>query len=309
MLRGGIMIWGIFCIVIIALLTYDLAFSNRQNKVMTFRQSLYESLFYFIIACLFGVFIFFDIGREKALEYFSCFFIEKAMSLDNIFVISIIFQFFLIPPIYQHRILFFGILGVIIFRGIMIYLGVIIIAKFSWLLYIFAVILIITGIKTFYISSKSFNVSNSYIYKILQKHLNLTDKIIGDKFFVKTDKGIVITPLFTALLIIETMDIIFAIDSIPAIFAITNDPYIIYTSNIFAILGLRALFFCLSNIVERFSYIKYSLALILIFVGIKIFIQHFIKIPSYVSLLTVIILLSLGIIASINKKDSIVNRN
>lgn len=241
-------------------------------------------------------------GIEKAVEYFTCYFIEKAMSLDNIFVISMIFQFFAVPLMYQHRILFFGVLGVIVFRGIMIYLGIIIISKFSWLLYIFAIILILTGIKTFYISNKAFNVKESYIYKLLQKYCNLTPEISGDNFFIRTNNGLSFTPLFASLIMIETIDVIFALDSIPVIFSITNDPYIIYTSNIFAILGLRALFFCLANIVEQFSYIKYSLALILIFIGIKIFATHFIYIPSYTSIIVTVVLLSLGIIASIIRK-------
>jgi tellurite resistance protein TerC len=294
--------WIVFCIVIAGLLIYDLGFANKENKVLTFRQTIYFSLFYLIIACLFGVFIFFDMGREKAQEYYTCFFIEKAMSLDNIFIILMISQFFSIPLIYQHRILFLGILGVIVSRAIIIYLGVIVISKFSWLLYVFAIILIITGIKTFYLSNKNLKVQESSIYRILQKYFSITPKILGYKFFVKTSKGISITPLFASLIMIEVMDIVFAIDSIPAIFAITKDPYIIYTSNIFAILGLRALFLCLANVVKQFSYIKYSLALILIFIGIKIFAEHVIDIPSYTTLAMTIILLSLGIIISIIKK-------
>ncbi|HJD57522.1 MULTISPECIES: TerC/Alx family metal homeostasis membrane protein [unclassified Candidatus Tisiphia] len=299
------MTWIVFCIVIAGLLIYDLGFANKENKVLTFRQTIYFSLFYLIIACLFGVFIFFDMGREKAQEYYTCFFIEKAMSLDNIFIILMIFQFFSIPLIYQHRILFLGILGVIVSRAIIIYLGVIVISKFSWLLYVFAIILIITGIKTFYLSNKNLKVQESSIYRILQKYFSITPKILGYKFFVKTSKGISITPLFASLIMIEVMDIVFAIDSIPAIFAITKDPYIIYTSNIFAILGLRALFLCLANVVKQFSYIKYSLALILIFIGIKIFAEHVIDIPSYTTLAMTIILLSFGIIISIIKKRRI----
>lgn len=296
--------WICFIIIIAILLLLDLGVTNRKNHVMTFRDSLHSSLFYIIIACLFGVFIFFDMGGEKAKEYFTCYFIEKTMSLDNIFIISMIFQFFSVPLMYQHRVLFLGIIGVLVFRGTVIYLGSIVIAKFSWLLYIFAIILILTGIKTFYISDKKYNVKESYIYRFLQKYCNITPTISGDYFFIKTNNRISFTPLFASLVMVETTDIIFALDSIPAIFAITNDLYIIYTSNIFAILGLRALFFCLANVVERFSYIKYSLALILIFIGIKIFAEHFIAIPSYISLVVTITLLSLGIIASFMRRRS-----
>lgn len=295
--------WIIFSGIIILLLTYDLAFVGKSNQLITFRQTIYSTLFYISIACIFGIYIFFDQGGSKAVEYFSCFFIEKAMSLDNIFVISMIFQVFSIPLIYQRRILFWGILGVIIFRGIMIHFGLIVINKFSWLIYVFGVILILTGIKTFYISKEKFNIRNSYIYRFLQKYCNLTDEFTGYRYFIKHNGKIQITTIGASLIMIETMDAIFAIDSIPAIFAITNDNFIIYTSNIFAILGLRALFFCLANIVDRFSYIKYSLAMILIFIGIKIFIGHFFNIPSYLSLMVVMSMLIIGILVSIVKKE------
>lgn len=299
------MSWIIFYTVIAALLVLDLGIVHKKNTVMSFKESVLFSLFYFVIACLFGIYVYYNTGAEHAREYYTCFLIEKAMSLDNIFVISIIFQFFKIPGKYQHHVLFFGIIGVIIFRAIMIYGGIILINKFAWLLYIFAVILIATGIKTFYVSHKAFDIQNSYIYKSIVKNLNITLNIEGDKFVVKRNNKLYFTPLFISLILIEAIDLVFAIDSIPAIFAITNDIYIIYTSNIFAILGLRALFFCLAEIVERFSYIKYSLALILIFIGFKIFVHHYIAIPAYVSLIVTITLLLFGIIASIIRKNMI----
>lgn len=299
------MSWIIFYTVIFALLILDLGIVHKKNTVMSFKESVLFSLFYFGIACLFGIYVYYNTGADHAREYYTCFLIEKAMSLDNIFVISIIFQFFKIPGKYQHRVLFFGIIGVIIFRAIMIYGGIILINKFAWLLYIFAVILIATGIKTFYVSHKTFDIQNSYIYKSIVKNLNITPSLEGDKFFVKRNNKLYFTPLFISLVLIEAIDLVFAIDSIPAIFAITNDIFIIYTSNIFAILGLRALFFCLAEIVERFSYIKYSLALILIFIGFKIFIHHYIAIPAYVSLTVTITLLLFGIIASIIRKNMI----
>ncbi len=183
----------------------------------------------------------------------------------------------------------------------MIHFGVIVLTKFSWLIYVFGVILLLTGIKTLYLSKERLDIKNSYSYRFLQKYCNLTDKFTGYRYFVKHNGKISITTIGASLIIIETMDAIFAIDSIPAIFAITNDIFIIYTSNIFAILGLRALFFCLANIVDRFSYIKYSLAMILIFIGIKIFAGHFFNIPAYFSLMVVIIMLTMGIFVSIIK--------
>ncbi len=297
------MSWLIFYTVIAALLILDLGIIHKKNTIMSFKESVLFSLFYLVIACLFGIYVYYNTGgADHAREYYTCFLIEKAMSLDNIFVISIIFQFFKIPGQYQHRVLFFGIIGVIIFRAVMIYGGIILINKFAWLLYIFAVILIATGIKTFYVSHKTFDIQNSYIYKSIIKNLNITPNLEGDKFVVKRNNTLYCTPLFISLVLIEAIDLVFAIDSIPAIFAITNDVYIIYTSNIFAILGLRALFFCLAEIVERFSYIKYSLALILIFIGFKIFIHHHITIPAYVALTVTITLLLFGIIASIIRK-------
>ncbi|ABV75451.1 tellurium resistance protein TerC [Rickettsia akari str. Hartford] len=299
------MSWIIFYTVIAALLILDLGIVHKNNTIVSFKKSVLFSPFYFVIACLFGIYVYYNTGADHAREYYTCFLIEKAMSLDNIFIISIIFQFFKIPGKYQHRVLFFGIIGVIIFRAIMIYGGIILINKFAWLLYIFAVILIATGIKTFYVSHKTFDIQNSYIYKSIIKNLNITTNIEGDKFVVKRNNKLYFTPLFISLVLIEAIDLVFAIDSIPAIFAITNDVYIIYTSNIFAILGLRALFFCLAEIVERFSYIKHSLALILIFIGFKIFIHHYIAIPAYVSLTVTITLLLFGIIASIIRKNMI----
>ncbi|WP_017442656.1 TerC/Alx family metal homeostasis membrane protein [Rickettsia gravesii] len=299
------MSWIIFYTVIAALLILDLGIIHKKNTIMSFKESVLFSLFYLVIACLFGIYVYYNTGADHAREYYTCFLIEKAMSLDNIFVISIMFQFFKIPGQYQHRVLFFGIIGVIIFRAVMIYGGIILINKFAWLLYIFAVILIATGIKTFYVSHKTFDIQNSYIYKSIIKNLNITPNLEGDKFVIKRNNKLYCTPLFISLVLIEAIDLVFATDSIPAIFAITNDVYIIYTSNIFAILGLRALFFCLAEIVERFSYIKYSLALILIFIGLKIFIHHYIAIPAYVALTVTITLLLFGIIASIIRKNMI----
>ncbi|WP_016770474.1 TerC/Alx family metal homeostasis membrane protein [Rickettsia sibirica] len=299
------MSWIIFYTVIAALLILDLGIIHKKNTIMSFKESVLFSLFYLVIACLFGIYVYYNTGADHAREYYTCFLIEKAMSLDNIFVISIIFQFFKIPWQYQHRVLFFGIIGVIIFRAVMIYGGIILINKFAWLLYIFAVILIATGIKTFYVSHKTFDIQNSYIYKSIIKNLNITPNLEGDKFVVKRNNKLYCTPLFISLVLIEAIDLVFAIDSIAAIFAITNDVYIIYTSNIFAILGLRALFSCLAEIVERFSYIKYSLALILIFISFKIFIHHYIAIPEYVAFTVTITLLLFGIIASIIRKNMI----
>jgi len=295
--------WGVFAAIIASLLALDLGILNKKDEVMSFKKSALISLFYVFISCLFGLFVWYELGAGSASEYYTGFLLEKAMSLDNIFVMSMIFAFFKIPPKYQHRVLFWGVLGVIILRGIMIYVGAALLAQFSWILFIFAAFLIITGIKTLYIVDKSrINIQDMLIYKWLQKHLNLYPTLVGNKFTIRKNGKLFFTPLFMALVTIETMDLVFAIDSIPAIFAVTQNTFIIYTSNIFAILGLRALFFCLADIVERFKYIKYSLAIILILIGIKIFVAHFVEIPKLIPLIVTLILIILGILVSVVKK-------
>jgi len=296
--------WAIFGIIVITLLVLDLGVFNKRDTVMSLGQSLSLSLFYITIACCFGGYIHYALGTAPAHDYFTGFLLEKAMSLDNIFVISMIFSFFKIPTKYQHRVLFWGILGVIILRAIMISAGATLLAKFSWLLFIFGAILIITGIKTLYlVNEHSFDINNIYVYKYLKKKLNIYPELVGNKFIVVENSKVFATPLLMALITIEFMDLVFAIDSIPAIFAITQNTFIVYTSNIFAILGLRALFFCLADIVERFKYIKYSLALILILIGVKIFATHFIDIPKYIPLVVTFVLLVLGILVSLVMKN------
>jgi len=296
--------WAVFGTIVITLLILDLGVLNKRDHVMTLGQSLSLSLFYITIACCFGMYIHYAIGASPAHDYFTGFLLEKAMSLDNIFVISIIFSFFKIPLKYQHRVLFWGILGVIILRAIMISAGAVLLAKFSWLLFIFGAILIVTGIKTLYLANNhSFDINDMYVYKLLKKKLNIYPELVGNKFIVVENSKIFATPLLMALITIEFMDLVFAIDSIPAIFAITQNTFIVYTSNIFAILGLRALFFCLADIVERFKYIKYSLALILILIGVKIFAGHFIDIPKYIPLVVTFVLLVLGVLVSLVMKN------
>lgn len=292
--------WGYFFLIILTLLALDLGVLSRNNEVISFKKSLAVSGFYIFIACMFGVWIDHEFGSIRSSEYFTGFLLEKSMSIDNIFVISAIFSFFKIPQKYQHRVLFWGILGVIVLRAIMIMSGAVLLQKFDWLLYVFAFILIFTGIKMLiHINDRECHIENSYLYKWLTKHLNVYNGFVGQQFFVYQQGKIFVTPLFLALITIETMDLIFAVDSIPAIFAVTQNVFIVYTSNIFAILGLRALFFCISNLVERFKYIKYSLAIILILIAVKILVSHYIKISPYIPLFITITLLLMGFLASI----------
>ncbi|MCP5369165.1 MAG: TerC/Alx family metal homeostasis membrane protein [Rickettsiaceae bacterium] len=292
--------WGYFFSIVVILLSLDLGIFNRNNEVISFKKSLALSGFYILIACIFGLWINKRFGSIASSEYFTGFLLEKSMSVDNIFVIATIFKFFKIPPQYQHRVLFWGIIGVIILRAIMIFSGATLLQKFDWLLYVFALLLIFTGVKMLiHINDTNHHIGNSYLYKLLTKRLNVHDKLIGEKFFIYKKGKIFVTPLFLSLITIETMDLVFAIDSIPAIFAVTQNIFIVYTSNIFAILGLRALFFCISNLVERFRYIKYSLSIILILIAVKILVSHYIKISPYIPLFVTMMLLLIGLLASI----------
>lgn len=293
------MSWIIFSVTVLTLLVLDLGILNRKDEVIKLSHGLWLSFFYIAIAVLFGIYVYFEMGETSAKEYYTGFLLEKTMALDNIFIISVIFRFFGIPLKYQHRVLFWGILGVIVLRAIMIYAGGALIARFSWILFIFAIILILTGIKTFYITDKKINIGEMYIYKILHKYFSIDTTSESNKFFIYKDNKLYITNLFVSLVTIEIMDLVFAIDSIPVIFAVTQNIFIVYTSNIFAILGLRALFFCLADIIERFKYIKYSLGIILILIGIKIFVAHYIHIPPVIPLTVTMILLIMGIVASI----------
>lgn len=238
-----------------------------------------------------------------SIKYITGYLIELSLSVDNIFVIAIIFSSFRIPKKYQHRVLFWGIIGAIIFRGIMIYFGVLIINKFAWTAYLFGAFLIYTAIKMLFTKEDhEYNPHNSVIYKYLKKITAVTTKIDGEHFFIKIDTINTATPLFVALILIEVMDVIFALDSVPAILAITSDPFLVFSSNIFAILGLRSMYFFLANMLEKFSYLEYSLIAILIFVGLKMLSHDFINLPEWVSLAFIALALLSGIIASIQKE-------
>ncbi len=237
-----------------------------------------------------------------SMKYITGYLIELSLSIDNIFIIAIIFSSFKIPKKYQHRILFWGILGAITFRGIMIYFGVMIINKFAWTTYLFGAFLIYTAVKMFLTKEDhEYDPHNSVIYKYLRKLTPITTKIESEHFFVKINNTNTATPLFVALILIEVMDIVFALDSVPAILAITSDPFLVFSSNIFAILGLRSMYFFLANMLEKFSYLEYSLIAILCFVGFKMIFHKFIHLPEWASLAFIAVALLSGIIASIQK--------
>lgn len=301
-------VWLVFIGIVLALLIADLGIFHKDNHEIGAKESLLMSVGYIVIALIFGAWIWWEMGADSGINYMTGFFVEKTLALDNIFVISLIFAYFAIPKIYQHRVLFWGILGVIILRGIMIALGASLVSQFSWVLYIFGAFLILTGIKMLFASGHEKDIGENRMVKFLRKHLRVTDELHGQKFFIrKTDPKTgkmarFATPLLLALAMVEFVDIVFAVDSVPAIFAITTDPYIVYTSNIFAILGLRALYFALAAMMNRFVYLKYALSAVLIFIGGKIFWNQMVgKMDPALSLSITIAILASGIIFSLLK--------
>lgn len=303
-------IWLVFFAVVAALLALDLGILHRDQHEIGVRESLTLSAGYVTVGLLFSLWVYYRLGLDDATDYVTGFLIEKSLSLDNIFVIALIFSSFHIPRKYQHRVLFWGILGVILLRGIMIGAGAALVHQFEWILYIFAVFLILTGVKLLFSKEKEeeVDVANNRLVLFLKKHLRLCNELEGQKFFVrlpdpKTGKMVLYgTPLLLTLISIETADVIFAVDSVPAIFTITTEPYVIYTSNVFAILGLRALYFALAAILHKFEYLKYALALVLIFIGSKMFVADLLgleKFPSLLSLAITVTLLGGGVAYSL----------
>ncbi len=302
--------WASFLTIVLLLLVLDLGVLHRKQREIGIAESLWMSAFYIAIALIFGAWVWYQLGPQLGTEYITGFLVEKTLSMDNVFVISLIFTYFAIPAVYQHRVLFWGILGVIVLRAIMIGLGATLVAEYSWVLYVFAVFLIATGIKMLVMGEKLPDIENNPVLKFMRRTLRITPKLHKERFFVRQpDPGtgrIVtwVTPLFVALILIEIVDLIFAVDSVPAIFAITTDPFIVYTSNIFAILGLRALYFALAAVIGRFTYLKQALALVLIFIGAKIFIADAIgweKFPATVSLGVTLALIAGGVVYSLYK--------
>ncbi|KQZ55176.1 hypothetical protein ASD54_07850 [Rhizobium sp. Root149] len=300
--------WLTFVAVVLVLLALDLGVLHKDSREIGIKESFALSAFYIALGLAFGGWIWFQSGEQAGLEYLTGFVVEKSLAMDNIFVIAMIFGYFSIPRAYQHRVLLWGILGVIVLRGVMIAAGAAIVENYSWVLYLFAAFLIITGIKMLLTADQEYDVASNPVLKFLRRKLPVTDGLRNEKFLVReTDPATgklktFITPLFLALVMVELADVIFAVDSIPAIFAITTDPYIVYTSNIFAILGLRALYFALSALIHRFAYLKYALSVVLIFIGSKIFLADMLglaKIPPVVSLTVTIGILAAGILGSL----------
>ena len=300
--------WAIFLGVVLVLLVLDIGVLHRKARAIGVVESLWMSAFYILIALLFGAWIWRELGAQSGSEYVTGFLIEKTLAIDNVFIISLIFTYFAIPAAYQHRVLFWGILGVIVLRAVMIGLGAALVAQFAWILYVFAAFLIATGIKMLMIGDKLPDIGNNPILRLMRRTMRITPELHQQRFMVtlpdpRTGKRVVwVTPLFVALILIEVVDLIFAVDSVPAIFAITTDPFIVYTSNLFAILGLRALYFALAAVIARFKYLKQALALVLVFIGSKILIADLMgwdKFPASISLGATLALIAGGVIYSL----------
>ncbi len=301
-------VWLVFAGIVVTLLALDLGVLHKDDREIGVTESLALSGGYISIALLFGAWVWWYLGAQSGTEYFTGFLIEKSLSMDNVFVIALIFSYFAIPRQYQHRVLFWGILGVIVLRAIMIAAGATLVSQFSWILYLFGAFLVFTGIKMWIIADHMPDIANNPLLKFLRKRMRVTPEIHGNAFFVRHADPVTGemvrsgTPLFLALCLVEFVDLVFAVDSVPAIFAITSDPFIVYTSNIFAILGLRALYFALAAMIHRFKYLKYALALVLVFIGTKIFLVGIIgKIPPVISLSVTFGLIFGGVIVSLWK--------
>lgn len=313
-------LWAIFVAVIVTLLVLDLGVLNKKDHVIEAKESLRLAGIYVLIACIFGCWLWWELGADDGMDYFTAYLIELSLSVDNLFVMSLIFTYYGVPREYQHRVLFWGILGVIIMRGIMIGVGAALVHNFEWVLLIFAAFLIFTGGKMLFSKDEEEEgIEDSRFIKFIQKHLKVTKFLHGHKFFIREKSidnpsgGLRATPLFLALVTVEIADLIFAVDSVPAVLAITTTTFVVYTSNIFAVVGLRAMYFAIAAIIHRFVYMQYSLAIILVFIGGKAFYSHFMdeKVPAFLSLGITVSLLAGGILLSMwrtSRADKIENK-
>jgi tellurite resistance protein TerC len=305
---GSWWMWSGFGVFVLLMLAVDMFLLGRNGaQKVSAKEALLWSLVWFVMAMLFGGLLWgwldHSVGREiadaRAMEYLTGYLLEKTLAMDNIFVFVMIFSYFAVPLEYQKRVLVYGVLGAIILRALMILLGAWLIAEFHWVLYVFGAFLLITGIKMFVFADHEPDLANNPLLKWVKRHLRVTSDYHGDKFWIM-DKGVRwFTPMFLVLVLIEFSDVIFAMDSIPAIFAITNDPFIVFTSNIFAILGLRALYFLLADMAERFHLLKFGLAVVLMFVGTKMLIVEWFKVPVAVSLAVVVAVIGTSILLSL----------
>lgn len=304
--------WIGFLILVFILLALDLGVFNRHSHVISTREAAGWTTLWVSLSLVFSIFIYFAYernwidsplgGGEAAIDYLTGYLVEQSLSMDNIFVIALIFAYFKVPDQFQHRVLFWGILGALFFRGVMIAFGIVLLQQFQWMIYVFGLFLLYSAYKML-ASNEEFHPNKNPTIRLLRRYFPITKSYYGDQFFVKIRHIRAGTPLFVALVMVETTDIMFAFDSIPAIFAITTDPFLVFTSNIFAILGLRSLYFVLANMLSKFTYLKYSLVFILIFVALKMLAHEYVHFPGWVSLVVIFTALLSGVLASLLRRS------
>src|SRR5512138_2702929 len=309
MFEGAIWLWIGFNLFVLAMLALDLGVFHRKAHKVSIKEAAIWSVVWITLALVFniGLYFFWDrlspastyTNSEAALAFFTGYLIEKSLSVDNIFVFVLLFTFFAVPAIYQHRVLFWGILGALLMRGALILVGAALLHEFHWIIYIFGAFLIFTGIRMALHRNEEMHPERNPVVRLLRKVMPVTDNYENDHFFIRRAGKLMATPLFLVLLIVESTDLVFAVDSIPAIFAVTNDPFIVYTSNVFAILGLRSLYFLLAGVVDKFYYLKLGLSVVLAFVGTKMVIMDIYKIPVGLSLAVIASILTIAIVASL----------
>ena len=294
-------LFGVFAVIILVFLVLDLGLFHKQAHKITTKSALYQSIFWVLISTLFGFFIYRYDGPDHAVEYFSAYLTEYALSVDNIFVILLILKYFQVQEEYYHRILFWGILGAIVFRGIFIFLGALIIHRFHFVLYAFGVLLIYSGIRIYFEDGdEKIEPEKNFVMRLCRRYLPITKEVHGGDFVTRQEGKLMFTPLFLVIVLIETTDLLFAVDSIPAAFAITQNEFLVYTSNIFAVMGLRAMFFLLAGIIDKFYLLQKGLSIILFFIGAKMLLEIFdINVGVYTSFSVILATLTLSIVFSV----------
>src|ERR1700722_955139 len=298
-----ILFWILFNVFVLAMLVLDLGVFHRRTHTVKFREALIWSLVWIAMAAAFAVVIYFWHGRTPSLEFVTGYVIELSLSVDNLFVFLLIFRFFQVPPEHQHKVLFWGILGALIMRAAFIVAGGGLIQRFHWIVYVFGAFLVYSGIKLFGQENAAIHPEKNPVLRLFRKWVPVTKEYEGNKFFVRRP-GLYATPLLVVLVVVETTDLLFAVDSIPAILAITRDAFIVYTSNVFAIMGLRSMYFALAGMMEMFRYLHYGLSLVLIFVGAKMLVSHYYELPTMVALSAVAGILLVSVLASLMKPKS-----
>lgn len=291
--------WIGFAAFVLAILGLDLGLFHRKSREVNLKEALAWSAVWIGLALAFNMAIYHWQGGEKALQFFTGYFVELSLSVDNLFVFLLVFGYFRVPAQYRHKVLFWGILGALIMRVVFIAAGITLIAKFHWIIYFFGALLVVSGVKMALQGDKEIHPESNPVLKLFRMFMQITPEYEGDRFFIRQSGRTLASPLFVVLLILESADLVFAVDSVPAVLAITPDPFIVVTSNVFAIFGLRSMFFALEGVMQRFHYLHYGLSAVLVFVGAKMLLAGYYQIPTSVSLLVIVMILSISVAASL----------